>query len=212
MTIVAVEPFRPGTVVDMTGPSPHELTEPHSECDDAGVGRGFADGGQWALEEAYRRWSGIVFTVALRAVGNRQDAEDITQQVFVSAWRGRHNYHPDRAALPAWLLGVAKYKVADHWATRAREQRRMDLVESASETTPHTEDRVDQIADRVLLTDELARLGQPQKRIMELAFYQDLTHSQIASLLSLPLGTVKSHIKRSLNRMRSRLEVDGVAI
>ncbi len=206
-TVVDVDP---PSVAD--GPLGGSSGPPRDSVTDSAVGVAFADGQEWALEEAYRRWGALIHSVAQRATGSTHDADDVVQAVFVSAWRGRHRYSPDHAALPAWLLGITKRRVADHWESRTREQRRIDAAGRASELVPAAEDSLEKVADRVLIADELSRLDQPQKEIMELAFFDDLTHHQIAERLAMPLGTVKSHIRRSLMRLRSRLEVDGVAV
>jgi RNA polymerase sigma-70 factor (ECF subfamily) len=180
------------------------------DLDDGALGRRFAAGDEVALEEAYRRWSRLVYTVALRSTGNAEDAADVAQATFVSAWRGRSGFDPAKGSLPAWLMSIARRRLADHWEDRSRESRRTEAVSAVPEDA--VEAPVDTVVDRVLLADELERLGDPPRRIMELAFFQDLTHVQIASLLDLPLGTVKSHIRRSLDRLRTRLEVDGAAL
>jgi RNA polymerase sigma-70 factor (ECF subfamily) len=192
-------------VVPLRGASP--------EPDDAEVGRRFAQGDHDALALAYQRWSGQVHGMAVRAFGPGPDAEDVTQQVFVSAWTGRAGYRPESGPLPAWLVGVCRHKIADTWARRDRQRRLAEAAaaDAGSRPAPAARALDAAVADRVLLLDELDRIDQPQRGIIELAFFEDLTHAQIATRTGLPLGTVKSHIRRTLERLRSRLEVDGAA-
>jgi RNA polymerase sigma factor (sigma-70 family) len=195
----------------LTGPRPdigiEESWVPQEGDSDLAVR--FRAGDDVALSEAYQRWSSLVFTVALRSCGSHADAADITQAVFVSAWRGRSGFDPAKGALPTWLMSITRRRVADHWEERSRNDRRVHAA-AAVRLEENVDEPAQSVIDSVLLADELERLGDPQRKIMELAFFQDLTHVQIAGLLDLPLGTVKSHIRRSLERLRSRLEVDGV--
>lgn len=177
-----------------------------TDTDDDRIAREFAAGDDRALEDAYRRWSALVYTLAVRSLGDVSDAEDVTQKTFVAAWVGRSGYDPSRARLSAWLVGIAKNKIADTHEARARIRRlREQLV---SEADPHdwVSPPID-LAETLQMADEIARLEPDAQRVMRLAFYDDLTHQEIAARLGLPLGTVKSHIRRSLQRMRSRLEV-----
>lgn len=169
----------------------------------------FRDGDEAALAEIYRLWSPLVFTVAVRALGNRADAEDLTQKVFVAAWTGRAGYRPERASLPAWLMGITRYKIADAYHGRTRDRRLQSEMVSSAEPT---HDAPADIAERLIIADELNRLDDVPQQVLRLAFYEDLTHSQIAERLQLPPGTVKSHIRRSLLKLKTRLEVEPDAL
>jgi RNA polymerase sigma-70 factor (ECF subfamily) len=160
-----------------------------------------------AFAEAYRQWSPLVHTLALRSLGNHHDAEDVTQQVFVAAWRGRHTLSPDRGSVAGWLVGITRHKVADVHATRARHTRDAQAAAAAKTVSldagPPPDER---LAERLVLHDELARLGDPRATVIRMAFIDELTHEEIAHRLQLPLGTVKSHVRRGLLHLRTRLE------
>lgn len=173
---------------------------------DAHITTAFARGDDGSLHEVYTRWSPLIYTVARRSVRNDDDAADVTQAVFVAAWQGRQGFDPDSGSLPGWLLGITRRKIADHYRAAGRAPEPHEELPEEAALDP----AVETVIDKVLLADEIERLGEPQRRILELCFYQDMTHAQVASLLDLPLGTVKSHVRRSLGRLRDRLEVDGV--
>jgi RNA polymerase sigma-70 factor (ECF subfamily) len=164
------------------------------------------DGSREALAEAYREWSALVHTLALRSLGNHHDAEDVTQQVFVAAWRSRHTLRPERGTVPGWLVGITRHKVADVQARRARQARDAEAVAAQLPARDHAPPPDERLAARLVLHDELGRLGEPRATVVRLAFLEDLTHDEIARRLDLPLGTVKSHVRRGLTRLRARLE------
>lgn len=194
-----------------TGPvRPADRMDPmHPADDDDAIGAAFHAGDERALAEAFARWSSLVYSIALRSLGEPADADDATQRVFVSAWQSRHTYDPERIRLPGWLVGIARHRIADIHEQRAR-QRRSDEA-YATNTEAGGRDATEDVADRILIAGELEKLEPTPQAIMHLAFFDDLTHSQIAETLGLPLGTVKSHIRRSLVRIRKTLEVNDGA-
>ena len=182
-----------------------------SGLDDVDVGMAFAGGEDWALAEAYGRWSGMVHTLSLRALGDRTDAEDVTQQVFIRAWQSRDRFDCKRGSLASWLVGITKHAIADRFGARDRDRRLAERTAVFAASPPGLRYESDQLADSIVVQSGVAQLGQPQRDILTLAFYEQLTHDEIAARLDLPLGTVKSHIRRSLRRLRDHLEVSDAA-
>ncbi|GAA2332984.1 sigma-70 family RNA polymerase sigma factor [Streptomyces kunmingensis] len=172
---------------------------------DEEIAAGLHRGQEACLEAAYRRWGTLVHTLAYRALGDAREAEDVTQQVFLAVWRGRAGYNAHRGAFAGWVVGITRRKIADALTARTR---RTDLVSAAQATlglTAPADTMARQVLDQVMVCHELALLPAAQRRVLELAFYSDLSHSQIAHVTGWPLGTVKSHSRRGLNRLRLRI-------
>jgi RNA polymerase sigma factor (sigma-70 family) len=178
---------------------------------DSAIAAAFQNEAPGALRLVYQRYAPLVYTMAVRSLGSPRDAEDVAQQVFVTAWRRQNSFDSSRGALSSWLAGITRKMVIDALRARQREANRLLAAQlNAAGQRPDADERgqSDRLIDRIVLTDEIVRLGEPQRLIMMLAYYTDLTHEQISATLKLPLGTVKSHIRRSLQRLRTRLEAD----
>jgi len=163
----------------------------------------FADGGDGAMRSVYERYGSLVYTFCRRTVGHH-DATEVAQDVFLAAWRSRASYDPQRGGLGGWLIAIARNKVIDHLR---RQGRQPSIVpdEDHGEIAGLRTDDVAMIADRMLLAEALSELTPRARRVVELAFIHDLTHEQIAEKTHLPLGTVKSDVRRSLPTLQRAL-------
>ena len=192
------------------GPDPSRRDGPPAEdagtAGDADLAVDFARGRDGSLARVYREHSSLVFSIAARAVG-AVEAEDVTQAVFVAAWRGRATYDPARGTLAGWLVDITRHRVADTMAARRR--RGEVLVEEVGSVLDG-QDAVgghDQaVSDRLTVMGAVEDLDEPRRTVVALAFFEEMTHREISVVTGLPLGTVKSHLRRSLLHLRALLE------
>lgn len=164
-----------------------------------------------ALEEAYRLHGSTIYSYCSRAVGAER-AADVTQEVFLTAWRRRDRFDPSRGSLIGWLMGITKHKLLDAHRSSSRLRAVQDRVNEVIDLDI-APSGVDELADRLLVEEALCDLSDRARQAVEMAFWSDLTHTEIADAAGLPLGTVKSDIRRSLARLRVHLAgreaVDG---
>jgi RNA polymerase sigma-70 factor (ECF subfamily) len=166
----------------------------------------FVAGDEGALAEIYQRWSSLIYSVALRSLGNVTDAEDITQRVFAQAWSSRETFDHTRAGLPAWLIEITRGELVD--ARRAeRSQQAQVRLQGTTLTRECEEIEPSDLADRLVVADELAHLADVPQQVIRLAVSEGLTHTQIAERLQLPADQVRSHLSGSLRELRERLAV-----
>ena len=162
-----------------------------------------------ALESVYDRYSRMVYSLALRIAGQPAVAEEIVQDVFLKLWRSADQYRAERGPLGPWLCTLARNRALDHLRLKREKQRRRedslddDFTIRTSAPNPETLAQQSQAAVRVRAS--LSELPAAQQRAIELAYFEGMSHSEIAAALAEPLGTVKSWIRSGLMRMRETL-------
>ena len=158
-------------------------------------------GDQQAMSELYDRYSKVVYAVALRVLQDAAGAEDVLQDVFLQLWRNPDAFDASRGSLAAWLAVIARHRSIDRLRKRRPETNIEDcVIASGLDLRDETE--------RALLIEKvrgaLASMSPEQRQAMELAFFQGLTHTEIAEKTGEPLGTIKTRIRSGLQQLRAK--------
>jgi len=168
--------------------------------DDTDLVARMAIGDHAAISELYERYSGPLLALALRFVKTRQEAEDLVHDVFVEAWRRAATFDPRRGRVWTWLAIRMRSRALDRQLS-ARISRNAGEAPLAYLSVPAPAS-----AEHVRVRAALAALGSEHRRIMELAYYEGLSCSEIAARVAIPLGTVKSRLASGLHRLRAQLD------
>jgi RNA polymerase sigma-70 factor (ECF subfamily) len=186
------------TVIDVSG---------QPAADQAAVTR-MSRGDRDALAEVYDRHGRLVYSLALRILKDQSDAEDIVQDVFAQAWRQAARYQPGRGAVVAWLMNMTRSRSFDRLRRRTTQPQSPYDPETADEipdTAQPIDEQVAWAGRAAVVRGALDELPLLQRMAIELAFYEGLTHVEIADRLEVPLGTVKTRIRQGLLKLKDRL-------
>jgi RNA polymerase sigma-70 factor, ECF subfamily len=184
-----------------------EPTRPSTESlDDRQLMALVAQQPSMAVAALYDRYGAYVFSVALRMVGDRAIAEEITQDVFVGCWRNAASYDSTRASLATWLLTITQRRAVDELRSRRNTHRQR---ESAWEDAPAHALASAQSIDLALVQSEvraaLAELPQPQREAVELLYFGGFSRPEIADRTRTPLGTINTRLRLAMNKLRATL-------
>ena len=183
-------------------------------ADDKAALERMARGDQSGLAEVYDRHGRLVYSLALRIVRDRGEAEDVTQEVFVQAWRQANRFDTTRGSVAGWLLTMARTRAID--LIRRRRVRPQpgadDIVVETKDDSPAQDVQLEWGQRAEAIQEAMGSLPLLQRLAIELAFFEGLTQAEIAEQLEVPLGTVKTRIRQGLLKLRDRLSGAGATL
>jgi RNA polymerase sigma-70 factor (ECF subfamily) len=167
-----------------------------------------AAGDPAALTACMERFSGLVWSIARKLSADPSDAEDAVQEVFIDLWRSAHRYDPEKGTESTFVATIARRRLIDRGRRR---QRRPEVagVDEAFAGPPPASDGTDDRERAAVVERAMGSLRPEQQRVLQLAIHHGATHEQIATSTGMPLGTVKTHARRGLMRLRDLLVREG---
>ena len=165
-----------------------------------------------AFSQLYDRFSSLVFTLAMRMLRVRSDAEDLLQEVFVQIWRQAQSYSVQRGSPEAWIINIARSRAIDKIRSIRRMEKSFVLTDdpARAESSENVESSAAESEARMAMNSALANLPETQRKVLELAYFDGLTQTEIANRLAEPLGTIKTRMRSGIQRLRDMLGTQAV--
>jgi RNA polymerase sigma-70 factor (ECF subfamily) len=173
------------------------------------------DGGDAeAFAALYDRHSRAGYSLAYRMMGEKQAAEDLTQDAFLKVWRSAGGYRSERGSVRTWILSIVHNRGIDQLRSLASRRRTQDRVEQSAPRSQPSEAFAEAWRNRQRdqIREALNTLPSEQLKILELAYFSGYTHVEISNLLGLPLGTVKGRMRLGLKKIREYFDQESVAV
>lgn len=194
----------------MVPPSPPEPNVPDPGCDRTLVRHLYA-GQTEALGQLYDRYASLVYTLALKMLGNPQEAEDLTQEVFITLWQ-QQKYDPERGSMGSYLATYTRSRALDRLRVQGNRRRILQqfrgVLAKGAHPLAQPLDHASQQEQGQQLRAALDQLPATEREVLEIAYFEGLSQSQMAARLGLPLGTVKTRCRQGLLRLRTLLHPD----
>jgi RNA polymerase sigma factor (sigma-70 family) len=196
-------------------PISQRVSQPVNEPSDETLIHAIADGAVWAMEPLYQRYSRIFYSLAYRMVADHHIAEDLVQDAFLSVWRRAISYSPQSGAVRGWLISIVHHRAIDYLrnvrrrsALKAATLEDVDVDEHA--IFPDVWDEVWHSVQSAQVRAALMHIPTEQRMVIELAYFQGWTHTEIAEGCQIPLGTVKARLRLGLMHLKRTLETMGI--
>ncbi|SRR5579875_30398 len=189
---------------------------PPTSVSDEGLIEAIGDGAVWALEQLYQRYRVLLYSLIYRMVADQQVAEDLLQEAFLSIWRHANSYSPQAGAVRSWLFSIVHHRTIDYLRTVRRRATHLQEIhwEAVDEdehcALPDVWQEVWHAVQSTQVRQALMQLPIEQRMVIELAYFQGWTHTEIAEGCHLPLGTVKTRIRSGLLHLKRVLASMGL--
>ncbi len=160
-----------------------------------------------AVQECIDKYGGLVWSLARRLAFNDAEAEDAVQEIFIELWKSAGRFDPAQSGEVTFVAMIARRRLIDRKRQQQRQEKTVSLDDDVNKNEPQYNEQLEVRSDAAVAYRAMQQLRPEQQKVLQLAIYQGLTHQEISGATGIPLGTVKTYVRRGLSQIRTALGI-----